>query len=108
MAKPQVRAVSSLDLECLSARRVAHDNGRVTRLLHLAGAVLAVLGWLALVRLAVRWGNDAQAGDTVAWAWLGLAAAGAVLSLLAALVLIRRLGVLVGLVSTYRPKRARR
>jgi hypothetical protein len=79
----------------------------MTRLLHFLGALLAVAGWLVLVRLAVRWGNDAQAGDSLSWVWLGLAAAGAVLSLITALYLIRRLGILVGLISSYQPKRAR-
>jgi len=76
----------------------------VTRLLHLLGALLAVAGWLLLVRLAVRWGNDAQDGAGLAWVWLGLAAAGAVLSLIAALMLIRRLAVLTGLARSYRPR----
>jgi hypothetical protein len=75
---------------------------------HALSIVVAVVAWWWLVRGAIDFGVAAREGDGQAWAFLALASVGAIGCLLLALVLAGRLLVLLGVISSYTPKRARR
>ncbi|HET6560670.1 MAG TPA: hypothetical protein VFG72_02255 [Marmoricola sp.] len=81
-------------------------RGRV--LPSLLGAVVAVAAWVLLVVVAVDFGNRGRDGDAVAWVFLGLAGLGAAACLVLALFLGRQTLVAVGVLTEYRPRRARR
>ncbi len=63
------------------------------------GIVLAAVAWLVLVRAAVDFGTEARAGRDAGWAFMGLAAVGAIGCLLLALVLVVRGLTTLGLIS---------
>lgn len=72
----------------------------------LATAVIAcVAAWVALIWLAISFGSSARSGQTDAWAFLALAAVGAVACLFLGLMLGARLLQSVGLVEPQRPHR---
>jgi hypothetical protein len=77
-------------------------------LLHLLGVVLAIAAWVLLVRAAIGFGQDARGGQQLGWLFLTLASAGAVACLLIGLLLGTRALLLLGVISDYTPKRARR
>jgi hypothetical protein len=76
--------------------------------LHVAGAVASATAWFVLVRTAIDFGRQARGGETLAWLFLAVAAAGGVASLLLMLLLLNRALFLAGVLSDYKPKRARR
>jgi hypothetical protein len=65
---------------------------------------VAVLAWGYLVYAAVDFGTSARGGDTNAWWFLGLAAAGAVACLFVGLMLVVRLLRALGITSGPPPK----
>ena len=75
-----------------------HPRARTWTLLGLAVAALVTLvAWVVLVRAAIGFGRDARAGESYGWAFLAVAALGAVACLAMALVLaFRMLAVLRG------------
>jgi len=68
------------------------------------GVTVAVLAWGYLVYAAVDFGTDARGGDTNAWWFLGLAAAGAVACLFVGLMLVVRLLRALGITSGPPPR----
>jgi hypothetical protein len=70
--------------------------------------VAAGAGWFLLVRAAIHFGQDARGGERLGWLFLALASAGAVACLLLALLFGGRALLLLGVISDYIPKRARR
>jgi hypothetical protein len=88
------------------ARRTPPPWGRV--LLHVAGALCSLGAWGSLVSAAVALGREARHAGSFAWLPVALAVAGAVACLLLALVLLVRALLMLGVLSDYRRKRARR
>ncbi|MEX0429410.1 hypothetical protein AB3X52_17460 [Nocardioides sp. DS6] len=75
-------------------------HGLDRRVLLLAGAItIAIIAWGYLVYAAIDFGGDARDGEGRAWAFLALAAVGAVACLFAGLMLLARLGRALGLTS---------
>lgn len=71
------------------------------KLLGLAGVItVCVVAWGYLVYAAIDFGADARGGDDSAWAFLALAAVGAMACLFIGLMLIARLGRALGLSAT--------
>lgn len=90
-----------------------HRAGRaklpvVPLLLHVIGALIAAAAWVALVLVAIDFGRDARVDGGLPWLWVALCSLAAIGSLVLAVTLVGRALVLAGVVSTYRPKRARR
>lgn len=61
------------------------------------GVTLAVVAWGYLVYAAIDFGTTARGGDSAAWAFLAVAAVGAVLCLFLALMLIARISRALGI-----------
>ncbi len=76
--------------------------------LWLALSLLALAGWMSLVFVAIDSGQSALDGDSPRWWLAGGAVVGAIVLLLVAVALVRRLLVALGLIRAYVPKRARR
>lgn len=76
--------------------------------LEVLGTLASAAAWAVLVAAAIDFGATAQDGRGSAWFFLALASLGAMACLLLALVLGTRLLTRAGLLSGYRPKRARR
>lgn len=72
---------------------------RPALLLLALGVTGALVAWGYLVWAAIDFGTAARGGDGAAWWFLALAAAGAVVCLFLALVLLARIGRAVGLLS---------
>jgi hypothetical protein len=70
-----------------------------------AGVTLAVIAWGYLVFIAIDFGGDARGGDSRAWAFLALAAVGAMACLFIGLMLVARLSRVLGVTSgpSHRP-----
>lgn len=69
-------------------------------LLHALGITGAVVAWGYLVVAAIDFGGSARGGEGIAWAFLLLAALGAVMCLFLGLLLVVRTARLLGLVRT--------
>lgn len=67
--------------------------------------VLCILAWGALVFLAISFGSSARSGTTSSWAFLGLAAVGAIACLFLGLLLGARMLQSLGLIESRRPHR---
>lgn len=70
-----------------------------------AGITFAVISWGYLVFLAIDFGDSARSGETRSWAFLALAALGAMAALFVALMLVSRLSRALGVVSPPEPTR---
>lgn len=70
---------------------------RPALLLLALGITAAVVAWGYLVSAAIDFGTRARGGDGGAWAFLGLAALGAVMCLFLGLLLVARIGRVLGL-----------
>lgn len=70
-----------------------------------AGMIGCTVAWGALVWLAISFGSSARSGQSSAWAFLALAAVGAVACLFLGLMLGARLLEALGLVESRRPHR---
>ncbi len=92
------------------AQRQGHGGPRVGALSRLGGTVLGIVlggvAWWVLVRAAIDFGHLASLGQSRAWLFTAVAAAGAAVCLLLVLVLVSRLLVALGVVSRYQPRRA--
>jgi hypothetical protein len=77
---------------------------RPALLLLALGITAAVVAWGYLVYAAIDFGSTAREGDSEAWRWLGVAAAGAVACLFVGLMLVARLARAIGLTSGPQPK----
>jgi hypothetical protein len=75
---------------------------------HFFGVVVLGVAWLLLVRVAIGFGADVRGGSEGAWWRLAATSLAAVACLLGALLLLRRMAVVAGIISAYQPKRARR
>ena len=73
--------------------------------LQTVGVVACVLAWGVLVWLAISFGGSARSGESNAWAFLGLAAVGAVACLFLGLMLGARALESLGLIESRRPHR---
>lgn len=89
-------------------RAVRKRRPYLPALVNAAGAATAVAAWVATVIAAVEFGRWAREGDGLGWLFLAIGTVGAIACLLLALVLGVRLLLSLGLLSQYRPKRARR
>ncbi len=83
------------------APRARFSRGAVA--LHALGLALSVAAWIFLVGAAVDFGATARGGDGQAWIFCLVAAAGAAVCLLLAMVLAGRALVGLGVVEDYRP-----
>ena len=83
------------------ARRAARPRRRLEpRILGIAAAITAcLLAWAYLVYAAIDFGATARGGDSGAWAFLGLAALGAVACLFLGLMLVARALRMLGITS---------
>ena len=97
----------------MGSSRGGHRAGRlrlpvVPLLLRLLGALAAAAAWVALVWAAIRFGGDARVDGGLAWLWLVLCSVAAIGVLVLVITLVGRMLVVAGVLSSYRPKRARR
>ena len=85
-----------------SGKRVAERRPRESRGSRLAvlplaiGITLCVVAWGYLVKAAIDFGTTARGGESQAWTYLGLASLGAIACLFIGLMLVARIGRVMG------------